>query len=210
MTRKEICELVQIRLAGGMPTDDFPITLHEINLWLDHGIAASAVKNYSDGVQIDGFEFVGDAYYTTFKDLVLSQDSVSLYYTTTIPAPPVSLPRGYDISSALLQKPEGGYTGMIRVSPQQLEFYNDLPKPKNSIEYWTEGSTMFVTTSTQQLLTGSKISIRMVGSAGKRALTDDALVSADAVPFIVDYLFKYFLQTDNMPKDTMNDGTNIK
>jgi hypothetical protein len=213
MTRKEICALIQIRLAGGMPSDDFAVTLNEINLWLDHAIAASAMKNYADGVQIDGIEFVGDAYYTTFKDLVLSQDSISLYYKTTIPAPPVSVPRGYDISSAYIQKGVGigGFNKpMIRVTPQALDFYNDLPKPKNSVEYWTEGMTMYVTTTTSTLLNGAKVAVRMIGSAGSRLLTDEALVPNDAIPFIVDYVFKYFMPTDSAPKDTMNDGTNNK
>lgn len=211
MTRKELCELIQMRLAGGMPTDDFPITLNEINLWLDHGIAASAMKNYTDGVQIDGLEFVGDAYYTTFKNLTLSQDTVTLYYKATLPAPPLGIPRGYDIPSAYIMKPEGGYSkAMVRVNPQQLDYYNDLPKPKNAVEFWNEGSTMYVRTDTANLLNGAKVAVRMAGSSGDRALTSEALVPSDSVPFVVDYVFKYFLQTDQMPKDLMNDGTNAK
>jgi hypothetical protein len=211
MTRKELCELIQMRLAGGMPSDDFPITLDEINLWLDHGIAASAMKNYTDGVQIDGLEFIGDAYYTTFKNLSLTKDTDSLYYTTTLPAAPIGVPRGYDITSAYIMKPEGGYSkAMLRVNPQQLDYYNELPKPKDAIEFWVEGKVMFVRTDTAFLLNNNKVAVRMAGSAGSRSLTAEALVPADAVPFVVDYVFKYFLQTDQMPKDLMNDGTNAK
>jgi hypothetical protein len=210
MTRKEICELVQMRIAGGIPTDDFPVSLNEINLWLDHAIAASAMKNYTDGVQIDGLEFVGDAYYTTFKDLTLTQDTTSLYYKTTLPAPPISVPRGYDISSALWQKPQGGYTVMLRVNPQQLDYYQALPKPKNAIEWWVEGKTMYVRTDSQQLLNNGKVSVRMVGSAGSRGLSDEALVSADSVPYVVDYLYKQFMPGEQMPKDNVNDGNNTR
>lgn len=211
MTRKEICELIQMRLAGGMPSDDFPITLNEINLWLDHGIAASAMKNYTDGVSIDGLEFIGDAYYVTFKNLTLTQDTDSLYFKTTLPAAPVGVPRGYDIASAYIMKATGGYgTPLVRVNPQQIDYYDSLPKPKNSIEFWAEGTTLYVKTATTALLTGAKVAIRMVGSAGSRALTDEALVPSDAVPYVVEYVFKYFMQTDAMPKDTMNDGTNTR
>ena len=211
MIRKELCELIQIRLAGGMPSDDFPITLNEINLWLDHAIAASAVKNYTDGVSIDGLEFVGDAYYATFKNLTLTQDTDSLYFKTTIPAPPVGVPRGYDIASAYIMQATGGYgTPLVRVNPQQLDYYESLPKPKNSIEFWVEGVTLFVKAATTNLLTGAKVAVRMIGSAGSRSLTDAALVPNDAVPYIVDYVFKYFSQTDQMPKDLTNDGTNTR
>ena len=63
MTRKTLCELIQRRLAGGDVSDDFSPKLDEINLWLNHGIAASAFKNYTDSVQIDGIEFVSESFY---------------------------------------------------------------------------------------------------------------------------------------------------
>lgn len=200
-----------MRIAGGMPSDDFPVTLQEINLWIDQGIAASAMKNYGDGVQIDGFEFIGDAYYCTFRNLNLVQDTTSLYYHTTLPTAPVGVPRGYDITDAYIQQPQGGYgKPMVRVTPQQLGFYDDLPKPKNSIEYWVENTTLFVKTDLPLLLTGSKVAVRMIGSAGDRSLTAEVLAPQDAIPYIVEYIMKIFVPTDSAPKDTMNDGTNIK
>src|SRR5690606_2264262 len=98
MTRKEICELIQRRLAGGTPSNDFEPVLDEINKWLDFGVGQAAVQNYRDSTQIE-VEYVGDAFYTTFKGIALTKDPDSGYWSGTLPTPPVGLPSGHDISS---------------------------------------------------------------------------------------------------------------
>jgi hypothetical protein len=213
MIRKEICELIQRRLAGGDPTDDFPVTLQEINLWLDQAVAASAMRNYADSVNVDGIEFVGDAYYTTFKNIVLARDSVTRDFFGTLPAMPVGVPRGHDISAAHLQitLPAPGLSApLVRMNPQQLSFAHTLPYPSLTPRYWVEGNQIYVRGFDGTDYTGRSITIRMIGSAGRRLLTDELLIPSDYLPFVIEYIMKNFLPTQNGPKDTINDGNDIK
>jgi len=213
MTRKEISELILRRLAGGDPTDDFPVTLQEINLWLDQAVAASAMRNYTDSVSVDGIEFVGDAYYTTFKNIFLAKDSVTQDFYGTLPAMPVAVPRGHDISSVYLQitSPTVSLSPpLVRMNPQQLSFAHSLPFPKTTPRYWVEGNQVYVRGFDGTDYTARNITIRMVGSAGKRLLTDELLIPSDYLPFVIEYIMKNFLPTQNGPKDTVNDGNDIK
>jgi len=210
MTRNEICQLIQRRLAGGEPSDDFPVTLLEINFWLDHAVAASAKVNYTDGVNTDGIEFVGDAYYVTFKNLVLAIDPGTTYFTTTLPSAPIALPRGYDIADAYIQVGDSGLNQMVRVTPQQLGVYESLPKPKSKVFFWTEGKALFIQGLPAVNYTGNFVTIRMVGSAGKRLLTDELYIPTDYIPYIVEYIQKNFLPTQAGPKDVMPDGNDVR
>lgn len=203
-TRREIAELIQRRLAGGTPSQDFEPTLDEINKWLDYGVASAAMKNYADGVNIDGIEFVGDAFYTTVKNLVLTNDSDTPFYKTTLPAQPISLPRGYDITS--VQVMDGGRLSMsgIRVSPQQLDYYKTLPKPEGFF-YWSEQGTLFV--ESDRVMTGKKLLVRMASSAVNRSLDAELTIPSDQMPFLLDFMFRYF--GNKVPQDFSNDGKNI-
>lgn len=206
MIRKEICELIQFRLAGGVPQDSFEPTLDEINKWLDHGAAAAAMKNYTDGVQIDGMEYVADAFYLTTKGIALTKDSDSGYWTATLPNAPIGIPRGYDITSLYLQGSGRYSNSLVRLNPQQIDYYRSLPKPKNFIFYWPENDTLYIDSFAD--LTNEKAVVRMAGSAGKRLLTDKFLCPDDYIPFVVEYVFKQFLPKTNVPKDNLNDSVN--
>lgn len=203
-TRREISELIQRRFAGGTPSQDFEPTLDEINKWLDYGVASAAMKNYADGVNIDGIEFVGDAFYTTVKNLVLTTDDGTPYYKTTLPSQPVSLPRGYDIASVQVMNGNKVSKSGIRVSPQQLDYYKSLPKP-DGFFYWTEQQTLFV--DSDLVMTGKKLLVRMASSAVDRSLDAALTIPDDQMAFLLDFMFRYF--GNKVPQDYSNDGKNI-
>lgn len=207
MTRKTLCELIQRRLAGGDVSDDFSPKLDEINLWLNHGIAASAFKNYTDAVKIDGIEFVGEAFYISVKNLTISEDTTTGWYFVTLPSSPYALPKGYDITMVAIQGNGKLSQSLLRTDAVRFDANKKLPQVPNKIYWWPEGNVLWMDSFTA--LQNDKLFIRMAGSAGSTysgGLEDELRVPDDAIPFIVQYVMGLFAQP--VPQDNNNDGQN--
>jgi hypothetical protein len=204
-TRRQVCELIQRRLAGGDVSDDFHVKLAEINLWLNHGIAAAAMKNYTDGVQVDGIEYVSDSFYVSFRDVTITHDTGTGYYYADLPAMPYGLPKGYDITRLAIQGNGELSKGLIRVDATKNAAYQHLPKPKNKLFYWMEGKRVWIDSFTA--LQTNKLFGRMAASDTSTysgGLDDPFNAPPDYVPFIMDYVYAKFIQP--VPQDTSNDG----
>lgn len=205
MKRRVICELIQRRLANGTPDDTFEPSLYEINRWLDYPVGVAAWRNYTDTAQVD-VEIIGDAYYATYKGIPLSSDA-DMRYKALLPALPLSVPRGFDISDARLEYQGVAGKPLIRITPQQQSSFEDLIKPKNYSFYRVEGSSMVI--ESDVLLDDYTVRVTMAGSCGNVELDDEFLCPDDAITFVVDWVFNKFLGTINLPKDNMNDGLNL-
>lgn len=207
MTNRMLCELIQRTLAGGTASDDFEPKIEEIFRWLGPGIAYAAKVAYSDSVNIDGIEFVGDAFYTTFKNLALTKDEDTGWYTTTLPATPYGLSIGHDITNVALQGV--GKVGLpaLRVSQTQRAFFERLPMPENRLFYWVEGDELSI--KTFGVLDGDTVRVTMA-STSSTSLDGPAGCPEDYIPGIVDFIRKQYLPTLNLPKDLSNDGVNVR
>lgn len=202
MLRKEICEQIQRRLANGTPSNDFEPSLSEINSWLDGGVAIAAMRNYTDSASLD-IEYIADAFYYSYK-VPISKDDETGYYKGTLPALPLAIPRGYDISNASVIG--SGFVGKsaVRVSPQQLPIFRDLPKPSDAIFFWTEGKLVFLESPFD--LVNRSLRVTMAGSKGSAKLTDELLCPLDYISIVVDWVYSKFVQ--NPPKDVTKDNLN--
>ena len=188
MTRRQLCELIQRRLAGGDVPVGFSPKIEAISLWLEPAVAAAAMKSYGEGASID-IENVGDAFYMTFKDLTLSLDASTGEFYTTVPASPYGIPFGYDVT---------------RAHQRQVSVYKHIPKPVNASVFWFEGAQMRV--ESEQVLTGKKVLVRMA-SMGTSANMDSAIqCPSDQLPYVIEFVERKFMQP--MPEDLSNDGNN--
>lgn len=207
MIRKVLCELIQRRLAGGDVPDDFSPKLDEINKWLDHGIAASAFKNYTDAVRVDGVEFVSESFYITVSGLTISEDTNTGLYYTTLPSAPYALPPGYDVTMVALQVDGKLSRGMVRKNPTRHNTFTSLPKPPNKLFYWFDGAKIWIDSFTA--LQSNTLHVRIASSKGSvqnGGLNDELRVPDDAIPFITDYVLRTFGAMQ--PQDNSNDGVN--
>lgn len=206
-TRRQLCELVIRNLAGGDPSDDFPVKPEEVNLWMEHAIAAAAKVNYTEGVNLDGIEFVADAFYTSFRNLELLYDELTDSYYTELPSMPYGLPRGYDISSLQIQGNKQLSKTGVRVNPQQLSYYKELPMPPNMFYFWTEKKRLWCYSFTP--LQDSFVYVRMASAADTSGDLDSELaLPSDFLPYVTDYLEKKLRPMIALPADITNDGIN--
>jgi hypothetical protein len=203
MIRRTLCEIIQRKLAGGEPSSDFEPSLVEINALLDSAIAYAAKSQYNETAQID-VEYIADSFYTTFRDISMVEDIDTGHWSADIPAAPAGLPRGYDMDVF----PYGtGSTGRAwaRISPQQLAIYTGLPKPVNTVLFWTEGSKLKADSPFD--LSGIKVMIRMVVGSGSQELTAELACDGTYIPGVLEWMDRHYSRP---PKDNSTDGLNVK
>lgn len=94
----QFCERIVRHINNNFPSEDFKMSTNEILLYINEAMSFGIVGQVYNGAKISGVLEVPEAYIVQFELDALTQDSVSGYWTTTLPQPPLSLPLGYSIN----------------------------------------------------------------------------------------------------------------
>lgn len=203
MTRKVLIEQIRRMLYGSIPTDDANITEKEINLYINEGIAYMAKINYSDTIKLDGIETVADSFYATFKNLAITRDSDTGYYSLTLPQVPLGLSRGYGISTVTFPTSTGLAKSPIPISPRELDYIDNLKQPPSKIFYWAEGKKLWFKSYTN--LVGRLAIVRMV-STETTDLDAEINVPQEYITDIINLVMNQLRTRKGSPQDSTNDG----
>lgn len=126
MTRRVLIEQIRRMLYGGVPTDDANITEKEINLYINEALAYMAKINYTDSIKLDGIESIADSFYLTFKNLAITKDNDTGYYSLDLPQVPLGLSRGYGISTVTFPTSTGLAKSPIPISVRELDYMDSF------------------------------------------------------------------------------------
>ena len=203
MTRKVLIEQIRRMLYGSIPTDDANITEKEINLYINEGIAYMAKINYSDTIKLDGIETVADSFYATFKNLAITRDSDTGYYSLTLAQVPLGLSRGYGISTVTFPTSTGLAKSPIPISPRELDYIDNLKQPPSKIFYWAEGKKLWFKSYTN--LVGRLAIVRMV-STETTDLDAEINVPQEYITDIINLVMNQLRTRKGSPQDSTNDG----
>jgi hypothetical protein len=203
MTRKALIEQVRRLYYGGIPSDDATLTENEVNLYINQAIAYIAKVNYTDAIKLDGVETVSDAFYATFKNLAITKDNDTGYYSTTLPHPPLGLSRGYGISTVTFPVNTGLAKAPTPISPRELDIIDNLKSPPSRIYYWAEGNKLWFKSYVN--LVGRFAIVRMV-SAENTDLTSEVNVPVEYISDMINWILNQLKVRKGMPEDTTNDG----
>jgi hypothetical protein len=203
MTRKALIEQIRRLYYGGIPSDDATLTENEVNLYINQAIAYIAKVNYTDAIKLDGVETVSDAFYATFKNLAITKDNDTGYYSTTLPHPPLGLSRGYGISTVTFPVNTGLAKAPTPISPRELDIIDNLKSPPSRIYYWAEGNKLWFKSYVN--LVGRFAIVRMV-SAENTDLTSEVNVPVEYISDMINWILNQLKVRKGMPEDTTNDG----
>jgi hypothetical protein len=204
MTRRTLIEQIRRLYYGGTPSDDATLTENEVNIYINQAIAYVAKVNYTDAIKLDGVETVSDAFYATFKNLAITKDNDTGYYSTTLPHPPLGLSRGYGISTVTFPVINGALAkAPTPISPRELEFIDQVKSPPSKVFYWAEGNKLWF--KSYQNLVGKFAIVRMV-SAENTDLTSELNVPVEYVSDMINWILNQLKVRKGMPEDTTNDG----
>jgi hypothetical protein len=203
MTRRVLIEQIRRMLYGSIPTDDANITEKEINLYINEAIAYMAKVNYTDAIKLDGIETVADSFYATFKNLAITKDNDTGYYSLDLPQVPLGLSRGYGISTVTFPTSTGLAKSPIPVSPRELDYMDNLKQPPSKIFYWVEGKKLWFKSYTN--LVGRFAIVRMV-STETSDLDAEINVPQEYITDIINLVMNQLRPRKATPQDSTNDA----
>lgn len=208
MTRKVLIEQIRRMYYGGIPSDDSNLTENEVNQYINQAIAYIAKVNYTDAIKLDGVETVSDAFYSTFKNLAITKDNDTGYYSTTLPHPPLGLSRGYGISSVTFPVLNGPLAkAPTAVSPREVDYLDQIKLPPSKVFYWAEGNKLWFKSYTN--LVGKFAIVRMV-STDNSDMTAELNVPVEYISDMINWIMNQLKVRKQMPEDTTNDGLDTK
>ncbi len=203
MTRKVIIEQIRRIFYGGVPNDDASLSEKEVNYHLNEAIAYIAKVNYTDAIKLDGIENVADSFYATFKNLAITKDNDTGYYSLDLPQVPLGLSRGYGISTVTFPTSTGLAKSPIPISVRELDYMDNLKQPPSKIFYWVEGKKLWFKSWTN--LVGKFAIVRMV-STETTDMDAELNVPQEYISDIIDLVINKLKIRKSIPEDNVNDG----
>lgn len=203
MTRKVLIEQIRRIYYGGVPNDDATLSEKEVNTYLSEAIAYIAKINYTDAIKLDGIESVADSFYATFKNLAITKDNDTGYYSLDLPQVPLGLSRGYGISTVTFPTSTGLAKSPIPISVRELDYMDNLKQPPSKIFYWSEGKKLWFKSYTN--LVGKLAIVRMVSSENSD-MDSEVNVPQEYISDIIDLILNKLKIRKGTPEDSVNDG----
>jgi hypothetical protein len=203
MTRKVLIEQIRRIYYGGVPNDDATLSEKEVNTYISEAIAYIAKINYTDAIKLDGIESVADSFYATFKNLAITKDNDTGYYSLDLPQVPLGLSRGYGISTVTFPTSTGLAKSPIPISVRELDYMDNLKQPPSKIFYWAEGKKLWFKSYTN--LVGKFAIVRMVSSENSD-MDSEVNVPQEYISDIIDLILNKLKIRKGTPEDSVNDG----
>lgn len=203
MTRRVLIEQIRRMLYGGVPTDDANVSEKEINLYINEALAYMAKINYTDSIKLDGIESISDSFYLTFKNLAITKDNDTGYYSLDLPQVPLGLARGYGISTVTFPTSTGLAKSPIPISVRELDYMDSLKQPPSKIFYWPEGKKLWFKSYTN--LVGRFAIVRMV-STETADLDSELNVPQEYITDIINLVMNQLRPRKGALQDSTNDG----
>jgi hypothetical protein len=206
MTRNQIIERVLRQIYNGQPSDDSNITYGLVNQWLNDAIGVAAKKNYTDNIQLDGVAYVNNSFYTTFKDIAITDEN-NFTYKIALPQLPVALGRNEGVASLQFKGSKATDPishSAIPLSVSQLAYIENIRPIQNKILFWHEGDALYAKSTVN--LTRYKGIVRMVSGGDSANLNSTLLIPDDYMPVIIEYIKGQLAFEKSRPIDQSNDG----
>ncbi len=205
MIRKIFIERVRRQIYNGQPPADATITVGLVNNWIEDAIGVAAKKCYTDALQLDGIAYVNNSFYSTYKNLTVTQDEQFLY-KISLPHIPFGIGQNEGISTLQFKDSASRQISqsVIWLTENQKAFVNSMRIIPNKIYGYSEGE--FVYAISTILLTQYSAIVCMVSGGDDTDLNSTLNVPADYIPIMIEYLKSQLSFERMQPLNNVNDG----
>lgn len=208
MTRLFFIQRLLRQVYNGEPPDSASITTNFVNSLLNDAIAVATKKHYGESLQIENISFISNSFYTTFRGIAITSGLEFGYYTAQLPQVPLALGKNDSIASIRVNDINGISQPIMRLSVEQVNQYDKLPKPIG-IPVWEENSTLVFNSPSFPLYTCTAV-VRMVSGGDSTKLDSQLNIPDEWMPVVNDYVLQKCMVELQQPKDVTNDGAEGK
>lgn len=152
---------VEKHFNNDYPGTDFTVTRNEILLYINEAMSSGIVGQVYNGAKVLGALEMPDAYILQFELEALTQDTVSGYWTTDLPQPPLSLPLGYSINRVYPATTGFGQgKDCIAIKPKRVGRRKTMPM-QFGVRYWVTGQKIWLAASDNSSLLNQTFYVEM-------------------------------------------------
>lgn len=206
ITRKAYIELIRRQIYGSQPSADAEITVGLVNRWLYFAVAAAAKQNYKENIAIDGIAYVNNSFYTTFKDIAISQDE-NFLWKVELPQIPLGLGTSDGISTLVIKDPTTNQISynVVWLSQNQLSYQRGMRQIPNKLLAYSEGKYVYIMSTI--MLNQYTASVTMISAGDGTDLSSTVNIPDDYFPAICDFIRTQLMIQRQVPQDNTNDGS---
>jgi len=191
-------------INNNFPTAEFSVSDNEMLLYINEAMSFGLVGQVWNGAKVTGVMEVPDAYMATFQLATLTQDSVTRYWYSTMPQPPLSLPLGYSVNRVYFANTtDGEGIDCLPIKAKRVGYRKNMPMPFG-VRYWVEGKKIWLAASDGSSLLGQDCYIQMP-STRATAITDAINLPDDAQKMIFDLVVARLKERLQLPQDIIKD-----
>lgn len=204
-TWKQFVNRVQRHINNDFPGTDFTPTENELLLYINEAMSYGLVGQVWQGAKVTGVMEVPEAYIVKFLLPALTKDTVSGYWTTTLPQPPLSLPLGYSINR--IYPATVGYgqgNDVILIKAKRVGRRKQMPM-QFGVRGWVTDSTLWLAVSDGSSLLGQDFYVEMPST--RAADIDDPInLPDDAQTMIFNLVITRLKDRMQIPQDIVLDS----
>lgn len=203
-TWRQFVQRLNNHINNDYPGTDFSVTENQMLLYINEAMSFGLVGQVWSGAKVLGVLEVPDAYIIQFALSAPTQDTVSGYWTTTLPQPPLSLPLGYSINRIYPATAGFGQgQDVILIKPKRVGMRKSMPM-QFGVRGWITGQKLWLAASDGSSLLDQIFYVEMPSTRAVN-LTDTINLPDDATKFIFDSVVARLKDRLGLPQDIVQD-----
>lgn len=205
MIRAAFIERIRRFIYNGQPPSEATITKGLVNLYVEDAVAFAAKQNYKENGQLEAVAFVNNSFYSTFKNLPVTESS-QFIYSVTLPQVPVGVGTNDGLSTLQFKDNQSAQISqtIIWLSESQRTYFDSMRPIPNKLLGYYQGSTAYIKTTL--LLSQYTANITMVSAGDSTDMNAVLNVPPDYFPLMQEYIIKQLMIEHNNPVDAATDG----
>lgn len=201
---QQFIERVERHINNDFPSSEVSLSNNEALLYVNEAMSYGLVGQVWQGAKAMGFMEVPEAYIVQYLLPALTQDTVSGYWTTTLPQPPLSLPLGYSINRIYPATTGFGQgQDVFLIKAKRVGRRINMPM-QFGVRGWVTNGTLWLSASDGSSLLGQNFYVEMP-STRATSLSDQINLPDDAQKIIFDLVVARLKDRLQLPQDVIQD-----